>query len=277
MRKAPDKAKELYADLFIDRTPESIRRTLLDGVRACVRNASRLVQDARLLLAEKRPAVPTFLVSTADEELGKAYLLLDMLRLDTGVHDSTLRSLCRAFYNHIVKYAYRHIAAERHSIATWEKARTIWDIAVTQWWPNSGDPEDPEPSMPHALRFNRDAPLYVDYVAYDQAWHCPVPGTGGLNFLKAPWGTMADSTASEIGRWTRAEAAGLLQVPAITVMAEHFSRTYFGSNSSSNDVRTVLESVVSSLSADFPHEQLRASPLMAWPMYDKAVHSRGVT
>lgn len=40
------------------------------------------------------------------EEIGKVFILLDMIKLDFAKHESTLRRLCRAFHNHGVKLAY---------------------------------------------------------------------------------------------------------------------------------------------------------------------------
>jgi len=52
------------------------------GISVCVRNAESLAGDLTLLLVNKRSAAAQFMYATCMEEMGKAFILLDMMRAD---------------------------------------------------------------------------------------------------------------------------------------------------------------------------------------------------
>ena len=72
-------------------------------------NIERILCDINYLHADGRIAAASFFLVTADEELAKVFILIDACRLDPARHESVLRSICKAFYSHKLKYAYNAI------------------------------------------------------------------------------------------------------------------------------------------------------------------------
>lgn len=111
-RKRPQPPKpgiKLFENLFLGLEYEAILKRISDGVQAVISNSVRLLEDVEILLNSERFASAGFLLATADEEMAKAYILLDMCRLDFYKHENTLKHLCRAFYEHVAKFAYNEI------------------------------------------------------------------------------------------------------------------------------------------------------------------------
>ena len=106
-RITPD--KKLFENIFLNRDTEEIVQLLSDGIAAVINNAENLYQDAELMLKNSRWTSWRFLLTTANEEMAKSYILLDACRLDFSRHQSILKRLCYAFYDHISKYAYGNI------------------------------------------------------------------------------------------------------------------------------------------------------------------------
>jgi AbiV family abortive infection protein len=102
----PRPEKQLFENLFAKPSRDESLQIISQGLAAFADNAGRLLEDASILLKAERLASSQFLITTADEEMAKSYILLDACRLDLAHHTSVLRRLCRAFYDHIIKYAY---------------------------------------------------------------------------------------------------------------------------------------------------------------------------
>jgi hypothetical protein len=93
----PDPGKRLFETLFLNHRPEIIIRAISKGLIAFFRNATRLIEDAKILINAERFASSRFLITTADEEIAKSYILVDACRLDLGSPASPLQSLCHSF------------------------------------------------------------------------------------------------------------------------------------------------------------------------------------
>ena len=172
--KPPMPAKLLYENVFVRRDREGSLELLSEGLVAFAENAARLIDDAVLLVKAERYGTAAFLVATADEEMAKSYILLDACRLDFSRYESVLRSLCRAFYSHVAKHAYSKVTRFKwHNMA---HVKEVWDVETTRWWSSPGY-ESGEPDMPHETYFEREMPLYVDFVDQDQKWFTPRAGT----------------------------------------------------------------------------------------------------
>ena len=102
----PKPGTKLFENLFTGLEHEETLKRISDGINAVITNAERLLQDVELLVKSDRYASSGFLLATADEEMAKVYILLDMCRLDFTKHENTLKHLCRAFYEHVAKFAY---------------------------------------------------------------------------------------------------------------------------------------------------------------------------
>jgi len=181
--KPPQSGNELYKSIFEGGDETAIIQLISDGLVAVKNNVSRLINDVHLLINSDRYASARFLLTTADEEMAKSYILLDMCRLDFIKYESVLRCLCKAFYDHVLKHAYTEI--HRFSrIHDLNRARKIWEVEITKWWPNN-DIESGEPNMPHDTYFSREMSLYADYVEYDQQWSIPSDDSASHYFTKS--------------------------------------------------------------------------------------------
>ena len=99
----------LYKNLFTELDHSGTLNRISDGITAIINNVNRLLEDVEILAKSNKYASAGFLLTTADEETAKVYILLDMCRLDFIRHENYLKNLCRGFYDHVVKYAYKTI------------------------------------------------------------------------------------------------------------------------------------------------------------------------
>ena len=75
-----------------------------------------------------------FLLTTAREEVGKAFIMLDMCRLDFARHQSVLRRLCTAFYSHIEKQAYFD-TLQFEGLQSFAHVAEWWRVEMIKWFP----------------------------------------------------------------------------------------------------------------------------------------------
>lgn len=170
MMKRPKRSSELFEFLF-GSGPEQAFPRLSEGVTAMLDNAEAILDDAALLVEAKSLARAVFLIATAEEEMGKAYILLDMCRVD-ACQEHVLRHLCSSFYNHVLKYAYLEYSANKFGgIIELSHLQRYFRASARQWWPS--ERESGEPDMPHETYFLREANLYVDVDTYGNTWATP--------------------------------------------------------------------------------------------------------
>lgn len=81
----PKRTQVLFQFLFGENAEQAYSR-LSEGITATLDNAEALLNDAAVLVHAKRNARAQFLVATANEEMGKVYILLDMCRVDLARH-----------------------------------------------------------------------------------------------------------------------------------------------------------------------------------------------
>lgn len=174
---------------------------LADGIRSAITNSDRLLSDCQYLVDSGRYASARFLLATAREELAKAPILVDMCRLDFEKHESVLKRLCRAFYDHIAKHAYIEVL-NFPDIRSMEEVREIWRVEVRKWWPAS--PEDGEPDMPHDMYFDREFPLYVEYGNYNQRWLVPADKNHAWHFQEMLGDAALTRADRLVKRWREA-------------------------------------------------------------------------
>jgi hypothetical protein len=86
----PERSGTLFQYLFSGDAEMAFER-LSEGVIATLDNADALLEDASVLTEAKRYERAEFLIATAQEEMGKAYILLDMCRVDLARHQHVLR------------------------------------------------------------------------------------------------------------------------------------------------------------------------------------------
>jgi AbiV family abortive infection protein len=109
-------------------------------------------------------------MATAMEEMGKALILFDFVRI-TWDRKDWINGLCRAFYNHIKKAAYAKIIYWPGSGALAD-ALVLFKLELIEYWPNR-DPESGEPDEYANAIVNREWGLYVDWVDFDGSWFSP--------------------------------------------------------------------------------------------------------
>ncbi len=147
----------------------SFQRTA-EGIRACHYNSRRLLNETQQLIDAGLFASARFLFTSAKEELAKAYILVDICRLDVKMHKDAFGKLCGAFYSHISKHAYLAILNYTY-LDEFDDVKRAWEAEVNEWWPS--EPESEVPDLPHDTCFGREMPLYCDFVDQDQRWSVP--------------------------------------------------------------------------------------------------------
>lgn len=221
----PRRGPLLYEGLFGAGDRELALAKLSDGIAFIIGNARRLLSDVDLLVSNGRLSSARFLVTTAKEELGKAYLLLDMCRLDLTKHRSVLKRLSDVFYVHEAKQAYFN-TLQFSSLSSLDHARQCWEDEVVRWFP-SGGPESSEPDMPHSSYFDRELPLYVDYSNYDDDWTVPSASYDSHYFEESLGSSRATEVQAVREHFTGAIEEGLLTADSLRDLNDEFSGRFF--------------------------------------------------
>jgi len=261
----PKPEKQLFENLFIKRDYDETLEAISQGLVAFVDNSDRLLEDATILLKEKRFASAQFLITTADEEMAKSYILLDACRLDFSRHASVLQRLCRAFYDHVTKYSYNQVVrfSNFHDM---EHVKEIWEIETTKWWP-SNDYESGEPDMPHETYFVREMPLYVDFVDYDQKWSKPenIP----YDYIFDKWDNGFLETRQALGQLQRTRQEGLFSTQSLSILNGNFKKAYITEKTLSDQIRRLYEKTAQEIEGklNISKDVFFHSALHEWPLY----------
>ena len=214
-RVSPDKT--LFENIFLNRENEEIIQLLSDGITAVINNAENLYHDAQLMFKNSRWASWRFLLTTANEEMAKSYILLDACRLDFTRHQSVLKRLCYAFYDHVSKYAYGNIINSK-DVHNLQQAQTEWQDNTARWVLD----DDSQPI--HETYFLREAPLYVDFLEYDQLWSTPLDRVAEYNYSM---GSGIPDFQAALERLKTTQQAGLFSSNVLTLINEKFRKYYF--------------------------------------------------
>lgn len=257
----------LYLNLFEHQERRRSLETIADGISAIVDNATRLLSDVDLLVSQDRFSSARFLLTTAQEEIGKAFILLDMCRLDPQRYENVVRRLADAFYVHEAKQAYFK-TLEFTDFSDMEHVRQFWEAEIVRWWPHD-DPESGEPDMRHATYFDRELPLYVDFSDYDGDWTAPSNRHDSLAFQGLLGSNRATRAQSIVDRFQEARNLQLLSVESLADLNDVFSRHYFTEASSNADLDEAYARVSERICRRSPldSKQFRDSVLVAWPLY----------
>jgi len=279
-RNRPLQGNTLYKALFQSRTDESSLKTISSGILACCTNARRLFDDAKTLTNADRFATAQFLLATADEEIGKVYILLDMLRLDFAKHEGELRKLCGAFYNHLSKHAYTDVL---RFPGIWNRAlhgvKRRFDSERRKW--SEGNPESGEPDMPADHLMAREGSLYVEFYSdgYEDVWWVPDNNhSKGMVLGRGPkrmWGGTLNYVEKSVAKLEESRDNRLFSPECLQIFHEEFSKVFITSSGSGlatsgkkicdlyHPIFERLEKIGLQLSAT-----LRAdNALIAWPLY----------
>jgi AbiV family abortive infection protein len=189
--KPPDRTRTFFEVLFGHGDQHRALALVADGLATILGHVRALLTDVDCLVDCERFARAQFLIATADEELGKCHLLLDCARLDVQKHQSDLKKLSEAFYDHIAKYAYMRLwrfgQLKTHSWWDMDDALKCFNIDRVRFWKatsGSFDAPPDEPDMPHDTYFHREMNLYVD-IGETREWWVSPPSYGRERFDKS--------------------------------------------------------------------------------------------
>ena len=256
----PEPGPALHQGLFV-KSQDPIA-AIAEGIGYLIRNARRLYEDAKTLSEANRPVSAEFLLSTAKEEVGKVFLLLDMIKLDFAKHESILRRLCRAFYNHGAKSAYTTLNIE-YKLADLREAKEAFTNAKASWV--LGEEEDGVPDMPNLWVMEREWRLYVDYIGEDSEWLVPA----GLD--KDGWGTKAelDFVGNCLERAEQASEKASFEPETLVAYHAAFSKHYFTEASPDRELVKAAKGFLGiSLPNDVRFWMLQEKYfILSWPLY----------
>ena len=263
----PKPSRVLFEFLFGGNAEQAFGR-LSEGIVVILGNAQKLIDDATVLVEAKRFERASFLIATAEEEMGKVYILLDMCRVDLARRQDVLHHLCSCFYNHIVKHVYLDLSVNEYAgIRELSELRRGFRVGAQKWWPS--DPESGEPDMPHDMYFHREANLYVDVDSYADIW--AVPGSAAMDmrfhdsFIPSPLKTAGERLA----KLRTKQNLELYHAEALQIFNEAMKGLRVDEKTTRTELLAAyaragenLQLALGVLSSDFT-----ASELHNWPMY----------
>jgi len=149
------------------------------------------------------------------------------------------------------------------------QAADLWRTAVRRWWPESPNPEDAEPPMPHDTVFEREVPLYVDWDYWAKRWAGPTQSTNIWRFDNAHLPSELDRLRAEFHAVKDAAAKGLLCGRALETLHDIYSSTYINESTPAATVRALEDKLVAepSLQLAVADAEIRSSPLLAPALY----------
>jgi AbiV family abortive infection protein len=269
----PEPGRVLYASLFGGRDRAVTLQRLSDGLPAVIDNAGFLLADARLLADSQRYARAGFLIATSQEEIAKAYILLDACRLDFPTQEGPLRLLCKAFYDHVPKYAYYHTLRfnsdmPRRPCLDLDRIRELFQNDLKRWWPST-DPESGEPDMPHDTYFTRESNLYADFSDWSEEWVCPQPDNRGFAFDQTLGMDTLANTYTMLDRLKLSRDNGLLAPPALAVLNDVFGKSYINHQTTSEELWRLYDKLAQRIEAEpgIVQATVLTSSLVVWPLY----------
>ena len=263
--KPPLPGKLLYENLFANRSRDGSLELLSDGLLAVAENAEHLIGEAEILSGVDKYARADFILATADEEMAKSFILLDMCRLDFEKHEAPLKNLCHAFYSHVKKYAYSEIF-RFDGCRDLNQAQHIFHSSLVKWWPSSGV-ESGEPDMPHRTYFTREANLYVDYIEYDGKWYVPRPEQNKIDVSLYKLDLKNSKEVFDRILFTRDN--GLFRPEILDVVNDVFKGNYIKEDTSNDDLFRLFDKIAERLERDLtvPLDVFKKSIICEWPLY----------
>jgi AbiV family abortive infection protein len=230
-------------------------------------HAATLLDDAAILVDARRYERAEFLIATAQEEMGKAYMLIDMARVDLANRQETLHRLCRAFYDHVTKHVYFDLSAHEYA-GIWELAhvKDAYRIGMRRWW--RAAPESGEPDMPHDTHFLREANLYVDFDSFSGTWAVPhLPSKAMLFESTLP--TPLDDARKALAKLQATRTQRLFSAESLRTFNEHMKKLFIANQTATADLLALyqetgaaLESALGLAASSFDKSELRN-----WPLY----------
>ena len=265
MTEKPKQWKELFRFLFGKGEKPDFRR-LSEGITAMLDNAEALLDDAALLVESQRFARASFLIETAQEEMGKAYILQDMCHVDVR-HQEELHRLCRGFYDHIRKYAYFDFSTIQNAgVRDLSEVQDYFRVQNQRWWPS--DPESGEPDMPHDQYFMRAANLYVDVDTYADTWAAPDFSALEIRYQDVYVTSPLDKAHESLDKLRATQDLKLYEPGALQLFNDAMKVLRVNEKTPMNDLLKVYQSAGKKLEEyGVPRSDFERSELHNWPLY----------
>lgn len=265
--KRPERSKQLYEAIFENNSDDAIIEILSDGIKACYESAKRLRDDARKLIETNSFPAAGFLVATADEEIAKIYILMDMARLKFSKHESILRRLCRAFYDHLDKHIYFQIGLE-----SWNNiAEIIERIKIERshdYYEIDEDDFDTYealgPPIPNQAATRREWRLYVDYSKIDKFWTKPI--LEQRSFITSLVIYELRDTESLLKLLDDAYTISLFDKDCLIIFHEEFSKVSIKPKTTNEQIEKILQKIIMR-GVKLPSNLVEDISILKWPLY----------
>lgn len=270
METQPYPGKMLYENLFAMCNPSKTFEILSKGFSVLLTNADRLVKDAKILKEAGSYMSASFLGVTAREEMAKSHILIDACRLDLSRHESILRRLCKAFYNHVDKYAYYTILRlpRLHDML---EISNFWKVETNKWWPS--DIESGEPDMPHETKYLREMPLYVDYIDWDKDWFNPQAKRGKIIISARNY--EIENALDDLSLFHKTFNDGLYKPECLSIINNVYKGEFINEKTSKKIIDSCYEKAGKQIEKELsiPQNKFDSSFITKWPLYHFAANS----
>ena len=216
----------------------------------------------------KRYERAEFLIATAQEEMGKAYMLLDMCRVDLARHQNVLRHLCRSFYSHPLKHVYFDLSAHQYAgIRELPEVQYYFRLSAREWWPSA--PESGEPDMPHSTYFLREANLYIHVDSYSDTWVVPSFPAVAMKFEEGFIPSPLQKAREALGKLRATQNLGLIRPEALQVFNRVMKRLRVREHTPSQKLLAAYERAGRELEVNLgvPLDGFMESELHNWPLH----------
>jgi AbiV family abortive infection protein len=262
--KKPNPGDVLYKNLFATRDRDQTFAIISDGCTIILKNADRLVKDAKLLKDGGGYVSASFLAFTAREETAKSHILLDACRLDFSHHHNVLKRLCKAFYNHVAKYAYYKVLSfpALHDMGEIKKA---WENATREWRPS--EIESGEPDMPHETNYLREMPLYVDFSDWDEGWYNPQAPKGSLVISARHY--QIDDAEEDLKLFRKTHELGLYKPESLSILNDTYKNLFITEKINMQEISSIYEKAGQQFEKKLaiPQTAFSSSFISKWPLY----------
>ncbi len=255
---------KLYENIFSGSNQQSIFREISNGIKAIIANSHRLHEDIELLINSERYASGGFLLATADEEMAKVFILLDMCRVDFKRHENILKNLCRAFYDHVSKHAYNNVIGFFRPFRDMKHVKDLWVAEITRLWPS--DYESGEPDFPHYTYFIRELPLYVDFIEYDQQWHIPDHYSSKYRFDQNFGGDSLSDSKKLLKNIDDSYGSGFFSPESLSILNSIFKNNFISEKDDIDKIKGLYRKVKGQL-ANHLEDEFEKSSLNKIPLY----------
>ncbi len=273
----PNRDDEFFERMFAHGNQDRSLALIAGGLSAILDHVGELLAEVECLVDHERFARARFLISTADEELGKCHVLLDCARLDVQVHESALKKLSRAFYDHVDKYAYmrlwRFAGSGRFPWWRMDEALKVFNVDRVKFWKATGQAEEPpdEPDMPHDTYFSREMNLYVDLLESGAWWAAPAADPYARHQFESLNGEfeLRNQTKSHLDALDTLRKGQAITAQALLVLNSIWAKNYVNRDTPREKLDALWRKTAKAVSGvcSLNEGALLASPLCFWPCY----------